>query len=82
MIWRRSDDHTPLRLAGALTANRHVAFASGVHVCVGLSIARMEGRVAIQRFLRRFPNYRLAGKPVRGNRARFRGFLSIPVDLK
>ena len=72
----------PDRLDLGRTANRHVAFASGVHVCVGLSIARMEGRVAIQRFLRRFPNYRLAGKPVRGNRARFRGFLSIPVDLK
>jgi cytochrome P450 len=71
----------PDRLDIGRTANRHVAFASGVHVCVGLAIARMEGRVAIQRFLRRFPNYRLSGTPVRGNRARFRGFLSIPVHL-
>ena len=63
------------------TGNRHIAFASGVHVCVGLSIARMEGRVAILRFLQRFPNYRLAGAAVRGNRARFRGFLTIPVSL-
>ncbi len=72
----------PDRLDIGRTANRHVAFASGVHVCVGLSIARMEGRVAIQRFLKRFPNYRLGGTPVRGNRARFRGFLTIPVRLK
>ena len=71
----------PDRLDIGRTANRHVAFASGVHVCVGLSIARMEGRVAILRFLQRFPNYRLAGTPVRGNRARFRGFLTIPVAL-
>ncbi len=61
--------------------NRHVAFASGVHFCVGLAIARMEGRVAIGRFLQRFPGYRLAGDAVRGGRARFRGFLKIPVAL-
>ena len=72
----------PDRLDLGRASNRHIAFASGAHVCVGLTIARMEGRVAIQRFLRRFPNYRLAGPPVRGNRARFRGFLSIPVELE
>ena len=71
----------PDRLDVGRTANRHLAFASGVHVCVGLSIARMEGRVAIQRFLTRFPNYRLAGAVVRGNRARFRGFLSVPIHV-
>lgn len=71
----------PDRLDLGREQNRHVAFASGVHVCVGLTIARMEGRVAIQRFLSRFPNYRLAGTPVRGNRARFRGFLTVPVEL-
>jgi cytochrome P450 len=71
----------PDRLDIGRTANRHVAFASGVHVCVGLSIARMEGRVAVQRFLKRFPNYQLSGTPIRGNRVRFRGFLTIPVRL-
>ncbi len=71
----------PDRLDLARLNNRHVAFASGVHVCVGLTIARMEGRVAILRFLQRFPNYRLSGAPVRGNRARFRGFLALPVHL-
>jgi cytochrome P450 len=71
----------PDRLDLGRASNKHIAFASGVHVCVGLSIARMEGRVAILRFLQRFPNFRLAGTPVRGNRARFRGFLTIPVRL-
>ena len=72
----------PDRLDIARTANRHVAFASGVHVCVGLSIARMEGRVAIMRFLQRFPNYRLSAPAKRGNRVRFRGFLTMPVTLR
>jgi cytochrome P450 len=71
----------PDRFDCARAQNRHVAFASGVHFCVGLAIARMEGRIAIGRFLKRFPGYRLAAEPVRGGRARFRGFLTIPVAL-
>ena len=58
--------------------NRHLAFGFGVHQCAGLSLARMEGRIAIGRFLLRFPNYRLTQAPTRGGRARFRGFLSAP----
>ncbi len=69
------------RLDLAREPNRHLAFASGPHFCVGLAIARMEGRIAIGRFLKRFPNYRLRAPAVRGGRARFRGFLSIPVEL-
>ncbi|MFM9940393.1 MAG: cytochrome P450 [Hyphomicrobiaceae bacterium] len=59
--------------------NRHLAFASGPHQCVGMTVARLEGRIAVKRFLARFPRYRLAAPPVRGGRARFRGFLSIPA---
>jgi cytochrome P450 len=71
----------PDRLDIAREPNRHLAFGSGPHVCIGLNVARLEGRIAIGRFLARFPDYRLAGEPVRGGRARFRGFLSIPVAL-
>ena len=63
------------------TPNRHLAFAAGIHQCAGMSLARLEGQVAVGRFLARFPNYRLDGAPVRGGRARFRGFLSIPCLL-
>jgi len=76
-----SEFQEPDRLDVGRARNRHVAFASGVHFCVGLNIARMEGRIAIGRFLARFPNYRLAGPAIRGGRARFRGFLSIPVAV-
>ncbi len=62
----------------ARTPNRHLAFGFGVHQCAGLSLARLEGRVAIGRFLLRFPQYRLTAQPVRGGRARFRGFLHAP----
>ena len=72
----------PDRLDIVRDPNRHLAFGSGPHVCIGLNVARLEGRIAIGRFLARFPNYALAGTPVRGGRARFRGFLSIPVTVE
>ncbi|MFZ6655147.1 cytochrome P450 [Undibacterium sp. TJN19] len=62
--------------------NRHLAFASGIHQCAGMFLARLEGRVAISRLLARFPEYRLTAALVRGGRARFRGFLSVPCQLK
>ena len=58
--------------------NRHLAFGFGIHQCAGLSLARLEGRIAIGRWLARLPNYRLSATPVRGARARFRGFLRAP----
>ncbi len=61
--------------------NRHLAFGFGIHQCAGLSLARLEGRIAIGRFLARYPNYRLTAQPVRGGRARFRGFLSAPFSV-
>ena len=58
--------------------NRHLAFATGAHQCAGMALARLEGAIAISRFLARFPTYALAGPPVRGGRVRFRGFSSVP----
>jgi len=71
----------PNRLDIARSPNRHLAFGSGAHRCVGLPLARLEGQIAISRFLDRFPNYQLVGRPVRGKRARFRGHVSIPTRL-
>ncbi len=71
----------PDRLDLARTPNRHVAFGFGIHQCAGLNVARLEARIALGRFLARFPRYRPAGAPRRGGRARFRGFLSLPVEV-
>jgi cytochrome P450 len=68
----------PERFDIARNPNRHLAFATGAHQCAGMALARLEGAIAISRFLKRFPDYELAGEPVRGGRVRFRGFLSIP----
>lgn len=61
--------------------NRHLAFGFGIHQCAGLSLARLEGRIAVGRFLQRFPDYRLSAAPTRGGRARFRGFLKAPFSI-
>ncbi|MES2688278.1 MAG: cytochrome P450 [Pseudomonadota bacterium] len=60
--------------------NRHLAFGFGIHQCAGLSLARLEGRIAVGRFLQRFPGYTLSTPPTRGGRARFRGFLKAPFS--
>jgi cytochrome P450 len=61
--------------------NPHLAFGSGPHICAGLAVARLEGRVALERFLARFPDYRITDGVVRGGRARFRGFARLPAVL-
>jgi cytochrome P450 len=62
--------------------NRHLAFGTGAHQCAGMALARLEGAIAISRFLARFPGYALNGPPVRGGRVRFRGFLSVPCVVE
>jgi cytochrome P450 len=61
--------------------NRHLAFGTGAHQCAGMALARLEGGIAISRFMARFPGYALNGAPVRGGRVRFRGFLSVPCAV-
>jgi hypothetical protein len=40
--------------------NRHAAFGLGIHRCVGSNLARLELRVAIEEFIKRFPRFELA----------------------
>ncbi len=60
------------------TPNRHLGFGTGAHQCAGMALARLEGAIAISRFLARFPGYALSAPPVRGGRVRFRGYLKVP----
>jgi len=62
--------------------NRQLAFGFGIHTCAGINLARLEGRVALGRFLARFPDYALAGAPLRDLRARFRGFQHLPAIVR
>ena len=72
----------PERFDIARTNNRHLAFGTGAHQCAGMALARLEGAIAVSRFLARFPNYHINGKPVRGGRVRFRGYSRVPCAVE
>ena len=60
--------------------NRHVAFGSGIHRCAGSNLARMELRVALEEWLRRIPEFRLAdGAEVTWAGGQVRGPRRLPV---
>jgi cytochrome P450 len=73
----------PERLDVARGENRHLAFGLGPHYCLGAPLARMEGRIAIEGLIHRFPNLRLA-VPVEQLRWRpsvsLRGLVALPVS--
>jgi cytochrome P450 len=61
--------------------NQHLAFAGGVHVCAGNSIARIEGQIALASLFRRWPGLQVEGGLRRSPRVRFRGFEFMPLTL-
>jgi pimeloyl-[acyl-carrier protein] synthase len=67
---------------GRENANRNVAFGGGHHFCLGASLARLEGAVAIGTLVRRFPDIELAGEPVRRTTFTLRGLEHLPVSVR
>jgi cytochrome P450 PksS len=64
--------------------NRHLAFGDGIHFCLGAPLARLEGRIALEKLLSRWPNLLLALSPdeLRWKRGlNLRGLESLPVAL-
>ncbi len=62
-------------------ARQHLSFSAGVHHCLGSALARLEGRVAFNRLVARFPGMALSG-PVRWNgRMNLRGAADVPVTV-
>jgi cytochrome P450 len=63
--------------------NPHLAFAHGIHFCLGAPLARMEGEVVFSKLLERYPHFTAGAKPaVRKTQAIIsRGWLTRPVAL-
>ncbi|HET7312176.1 MAG TPA: cytochrome P450 [Mycobacteriales bacterium] len=74
------DDADRLRLDRD-NARQQVAFGAGVHHCLGAALARLEGRVAMSRLIRRFPALELAGEPEWNGRINLRGCVTLPVSV-
>jgi len=62
-------------------ANRDPAIFTDpkIHVCLGATLARYEGKIAFRKLIERFPNIVAAGTPERMPLARFRGYSDLPV---
>jgi cytochrome P450 len=70
----------PDRLDITRADNRHIAFGWGIHFCLGAPLARLEGQIAINTLVRRFPKLALAtDRPQYRQSLTLRGLQSLPV---
>ena len=62
--------------------DHHLTFGYGIHFCLGAALARMEGRVALDEVLKRFPSWEVDwDNAVQGRTATVRGWERLPVVI-
>lgn len=59
----------------------HVAYGTGIHVCVGMLLARMEGEALLAAMARRIATLEMAGQPVRRHNNTLRSLSSLPLRV-
>ena len=65
----------------ARSPNPHLSFGIGTHFCLGVHLARLEGRVFFEELLARFGHVELAGEPRRQRSNLNNALKSLPVRL-
>ena len=62
--------------------DHHLAFGYGLHFCLGAALARLEGRVALDEVLQRFPSWQLdTDRAVQARTSTVRGWERLPVNF-
>jgi cytochrome P450 len=61
--------------------NPHLSFGIAEHFCLGVHLARLEGRVFFEELLSRFPEIELAGEPVRVRSNLNNAYKRLPVRM-
>jgi cytochrome P450 len=75
---REFSDPTEIRIDRS--PNRHLAFGSGVHRCIGSHLARIEIAIALEAIHERIPDYRIsASEPTLTHATQVRGVLQLPI---
>jgi len=60
---------------------RHLSFGFGLHFCLGSALARLEGRVATEEIVKRFPDWEVDyANAARAHTASVRGWARLPVS--
>lgn len=62
-------------------AREHLAFASGIHACLGAPLARIEGATALRALFEAFPDLELTAPPQPRGLVNLRGFSRLPANL-
>ena len=75
--WERPDAYDVIRQTSG-----HVGFGSGIHMCVGQLVARLEGEVVLNAIARKARSLEPAGAPVRKYNNTLRGLQSLPLVMK
>ena len=71
----------PQRFDIRRSPNPHLSFGIAEHFCLGVHLARLEGRVFFEELLATFPSIELTGEPVRIRSNLNNGLKSLPVRL-
>ena len=62
---------------------KHVTFGYGIHFCLGASLARTEGRIALEETLKRFPEWTVVpGKTLRQHTSTVRGYSEVGIKVR
>jgi cytochrome P450 len=77
-FFERPDEFDTTRV----NAREHLSFGSGIHVCLGAALARMELHIGLQSLFARFPELTLAGEPTMNDSMALHGLKHLPVRLR